>query len=783
MTTNNARADFNIKGRTASNQQGWEPTAQVKYPKFSQASRAVLSPYIKTSVKISMMVFGEMYSDAVVLTGQTNMAFDAEVLSADQSLKSRNPSPSISSIGKEDSTATLEERGFFSSMLAKLKAAQAAKAAGQPSAPPPLVCNAGSMKLTPILKTKVGASFDGKPVDLFSKDYQFGAQCIGGLPVGAAPQTTTTPTFSSTSTDSPLSTGVTAVNSPTYTEWCDPPMPVEHHQNGVITTYRGCSGVLVEYNEGDGSVLDIGSLGGCADACSDSCKGFNYLQADGKKKCEIITKIRGISRGAWAGYAYQKFSTRPEDEDQTSTTPAFTTDPSTSTTMLPSPTTATPVENGMTTTAPDASAPTTCDNQGIDWTFYDDGANGNFDRLDLDSMRSFNRYSASGVDTTLGGYVTGDDWDQQFSVYGISNYNQDFSVKHTGWIWAQTTGAYVFDMGKPDDVSLLWVGDKALHDWTESNAELRSAFFDSQPKTYIAHLNAGQYYPFRIVYKQYGGPGSFDHATITDPRGNVILSQDSVSSPYLVRYSCDRTTAPRMVDFPEITPQDGSTTTTSPALGDSTITSSATVAGDPTTQTSEPSRTTTGLDSGYTPGTCQNEGLDWTVYTNQMQPDLNLEAMRDYSGRSYGVTSALGGFFRQDGFIQAYREFLPPTAIGIKHLGYIYARVSGEYVFNFGIPDDRAMLWIGDKAVSGWDESNADIDAKLGDESPKEFRKQLTKGQYYPIRIVWAQGDGDADFKPAILDPQGNILLSAKSDTSPFVVRYSCNGSAPPIKL
>lgn len=61
------------------------------------------------------------------------------------------------------------------------------------------------------------------------------------------------------------------------------------------------------------------------------------------------------------------------------------------------------------------------------------------------------------------------------------------------------------------------------------------------------NLNVGQYLPYRVVFGQVGG-GAIFTLTVVDPSGVPLISSttgnSAPASPYIVRFSCDGTTAP-----------------------------------------------------------------------------------------------------------------------------------------------------------------------------------------------------------------------------------------------
>jgi hypothetical protein len=193
---------------------------------------------------------------------------------------------------------------------------------------------------------------------------------------------------------------------------------------------------------------------------------------------------------------------------------------------------------------------TSCGNEGLEYAVYPAPYAGNgyktFDPTPL--KRSLPRL-ATGTTTRIGfhnSHAVG-------AVYGFTppTGGANLSVSHRGYVYAKQTGTYVFRATQSDDVTLLWLGAKAAHGWTRANANLEQLWEGATavPHAFNATLERGGYYPLRIVWANASGPGGFLF-TITAPDGSLIVSDNStLSSPYLVRYSCDGTTAPRFPPF------------------------------------------------------------------------------------------------------------------------------------------------------------------------------------------------------------------------------------------
>ncbi|KAF3135462.1 hypothetical protein TWF703_006006 [Orbilia oligospora] len=120
--------------------------------------------------------------------------------------------------------------------------------------------------------------------------------------------------------------------------------------------------------------------------------------------------------------------------------------------------------------------------------------------------------------------------------------------------------------------------------------------------------------------------------------------------------------------------------------------------------------------------------------------------------------------------------------VAINHRAYIFAPEDGTYTFSLPSSDDITLLWVGQKAYSGWNRQNADIIQKYVSSggTPVTFRTDLRKGTYTPIRIAWANRGGAANFKLRIMSPDGSVLLAEDSESNDYIVQHSCDGYTAP---
>ena len=151
--------------------------------------------------------------------------------------------------------------------------------------------------------------------------------------------------------------------------------------------------------------------------------------------------------------------------------------------------------------------------------------------------------------TTAVSYSVNSYSNEAVSIYGSSETFNDFYlvIDHRGYLFAQTTGTYTFTTQAADDVFLVWLGSYAYSGWDRSNANL-VADLTYPDQTYTVNLVEGEYYPMRFMWANGDGPGNFEFS-VTAPDGTTILDADTVSSPYVVQYSCDGVSAPEYASW------------------------------------------------------------------------------------------------------------------------------------------------------------------------------------------------------------------------------------------
>ncbi|KAK1253914.1 hypothetical protein MKX07_001991 [Trichoderma sp. CBMAI-0711] len=201
--------------------------------------------------------------------------------------------------------------------------------------------------------------------------------------------------------------------------------------------------------------------------------------------------------------------------------------------------------------------PPSCNNLGFDWAYYNSSAR-NTDTTYSSFHPDFFKNTAPvyvGTTSYVGGLYGQSSTEMTGPIYDSSRVSfalDYFALNHHAYIYACERGTYTVDIPYANDAVYLWTGAKAYSGWTDANADAKALY--DQPDhiagraSFRFSVPAGTYVPVRFFYgqAQYGGGFSFN---VTAPSGQVIVSDWETFSPYVVRYSCDGTTAPAFPAF------------------------------------------------------------------------------------------------------------------------------------------------------------------------------------------------------------------------------------------
>lgn len=116
--------------------------------------------------------------------------------------------------------------------------------------------------------------------------------------------------------------------------------------------------------------------------------------------------------------------------------------------------------------------------------------------------------------------------------------------------------------------------------------------------------------------------------------------------------------------------------------------------------------------------------------------------------------------------------------MGIMHEAYIYAKVAGEYTFSVSYVDDIGFFWVGDNAYEGWTRENANGVVSSADGSALNLKINLAAGDYYPVRILWVNGQTDFALDLVISNPDGDVIADSNGIDKEYIVSKTCDDAA-----
>lgn len=176
----------------------------------------------------------------------------------------------------------------------------------------------------------------------------------------------------------------------------------------------------------------------------------------------------------------------------------------------------------------------------------------------------------------------------------------------------------------------------------------------------------------------------------------------------------------------------------------------------------------------------QQENLGGTSYSS-FDPTLLKTQDPTYTNTTtyvteYGSGSPINIYGSPDTFTSTY--------FALNHRGYIYALEGGTYTFTSYDADEIVLYWIGSKAYSGWTRDNADlVDAwySLTSGQSLSFTEELQEGQYYALRIVYANAQTNSRESISVTAPDGTVILGPNSVPNQYIIQYTCaETGAPP---
>ncbi|KAG7117561.1 putative cell agglutination protein pfl4 like [Verticillium longisporum] len=205
--------------------------------------------------------------------------------------------------------------------------------------------------------------------------------------------------------------------------------------------------------------------------------------------------------------------------------------------------------------SPSSSAPAptpdvSCNNRGLEYAIYDHSFfNSDFPAFSSLDVNYFHVTQPAFTGTTerVGIPPGTNPYFPPFSIYDDTpaRLYMFTAVNHRAFLYAPVTGTYTITVPDSDEITLVWLGDKAISTWTRANADLEQDYntVDGPEETTVfrIQLQAGTYTPFRLLWANAQGELSFI-ARVQAPDGRIIEDGDGSDSDYFVRFACDMST-------------------------------------------------------------------------------------------------------------------------------------------------------------------------------------------------------------------------------------------------
>ncbi|KAI5272739.1 hypothetical protein E4T47_04101 [Aureobasidium subglaciale] len=228
----------------------------------------------------------------------------------------------------------------------------------------------------------------------------------------------------------------------------------------------------------------------------------------------------------------------------------------------------------------------------------------------------------------------------------------------------------------------------------------------------------------------------------------------------------------------------------SQATSTSTSTAPAVTSQAPTQTAYETSMIT--VTASPIPSACGNKGIQFAYYGSGVYDEgdwVNYVEPSKYASRKptwESTTNKVGGISVDAGQnIQIYDSghYQRSEYFILNQRGYIFAQVPGTYTFTISQPDDIVFLYLGQTALSGWNQGNAAAVAAWDNPNFGRYDTAsytLKAGDYLPFRIFFGQQGGPVKFAFSITAPDGTVILDSNTAESDFIVQHSCDGTTAP---
>lgn len=191
--------------------------------------------------------------------------------------------------------------------------------------------------------------------------------------------------------------------------------------------------------------------------------------------------------------------------------------------------------------------------------------------------------------------------------------------------------------------------------------------------------------------------------------------------------------------------------------------------------------------------TCSNAGMQWAIYTTGVPTNNDGSIYANFQPTTFkpvrpfatGTVSAIGPLNNPSTSNTQISVYNSPSfqsnGWALDHKGYLFASQSGNYTFQAQNPDDIVMVWLGTNAYSGWNNNTGNwILRSCYGNGETTATQSLDQGQYYPLRVLFANAQGAYALKFNVTAPDGTQFISQTGATSLFLVQNSCDNTTAP---
>ncbi|EPS35570.1 hypothetical protein H072_11090 [Dactylellina haptotyla CBS 200.50] len=331
---------------------------------------------------------------------------------------------------------------------------------------------------------------------------------------------------------------------------------------------------------------------------------------------------------------------------------------------------------------------------------------------------------------------------------GVFNNGPTITLGYRGWFFAPVSQNYTFSIRDPNDVVGFWIGENAFSQFTTQNADILHIWPLTTAKSVVKTLNAGTYYPIRIMVANSNGATQYNFDVVG--QDDVSYVEPFVPSPFIVKKLCEN-------DRPY--PAWGKEHQTPPAMCDQNS-----VVGSEVGLYANP------YNNHLPSPILQLE--NWNpAYFKTRQP-YQKKTVSYVGWKTLGTDSTSAAPY---GMTRVPAGSAPAT----NQKGYFYAPYSRNYTFTIVELADDGNLWVGPLAYSGWTGANSQIHT-WWQQPAKKYTIALQAGSYTPIRIVAGDNGGGYWVNLRIDDNTGFNYAKYRFPTNYIVTRSCDNTTAPP---